>query len=138
MDGASLPLAERVEALLGEMTLDEKLGQLGSVWVGAELGSGNVAPMQEAFAEPAVLRGGERPRAGALHAPARHRARSIRSRARASSPRCSSDLVARTRLGVPAIAHDECLTGFTTFHATVFPTALGVGGDLRSRSSSSG
>ena len=34
------------------------------------------------------------------------------------------DLVARTRLGVPAIAHDECLTGFTTFGATVFPTAL--------------
>ena len=29
------PLAERVEALLGEMTLDEKLAQLGSVWVGA-------------------------------------------------------------------------------------------------------
>ena len=25
---------------------------------------------------------------------------------------------------MPAIAHDECLTGFTTFHATVFPTAL--------------
>ena len=40
----SLPLDERVESLLGEMTLDEKLGQLGSVWVGAELGSGNVAP----------------------------------------------------------------------------------------------
>ena len=34
------------------------------------------------------------------------------------------ELVARTRLGVPAIAHDECLTGFTTFGATVFPTAL--------------
>ena len=25
---------------------------------------------------------------------------------------------------MPAIAHDECLTGFTTFGATVFPTAL--------------
>src|SRR3954454_13923142 len=49
------PLAERVEALLAEMTLDEKLAQLGSVWVGAELGSGNVAPMQEAFAEPAAF-----------------------------------------------------------------------------------
>jgi beta-xylosidase len=47
------PLDERVDALLAEMTLDEKLAQLGSVWVGAELGSGNVAPMQEAFAEPA-------------------------------------------------------------------------------------
>ena len=45
--------AERAELLLGEMTLDEKLAQLASVWVGAELGSGNVAPLQEAFAEHA-------------------------------------------------------------------------------------
>src|SRR5215216_5982416 len=44
---------ERAELLLGEMTLDEKLAQLASVWVGAELGSGNVAPLQEAFAEHA-------------------------------------------------------------------------------------
>ena len=48
----SVPLAERVESLLSEMTLDEKLAQLGSVWVGAKLGGGNVAPMQEAFAIP--------------------------------------------------------------------------------------
>jgi beta-glucosidase-like glycosyl hydrolase len=37
-----------------------------------------------------------------------------------------SELVARTRLGVPAIAHEECLTGFTTLGATVFPTPLGM------------
>jgi len=43
---ASTPVAERAELLLGEMTLEEKLAQLGSVWVGAE-------PLQEAFAEPA-------------------------------------------------------------------------------------
>jgi hypothetical protein len=29
-----------------------------------------------------------------------------------------------TRPGIPAIAHEECLTGFTTHHASVFPTAL--------------
>ena len=121
---ASRPLAERVESLLGEMTLDEKLAQLGSVWVGAELGSGNVAPMQEAFADPAVLRAGQRARARPLHAPARAPRRSSRSRARARLAARQQDLVARTRLGVPAIAHDECLTGFTTFRATVFPTAL--------------
>ena len=37
---ASRPLADRVEALLAAMTLDEKLAQLASVWVGAELGLG--------------------------------------------------------------------------------------------------
>ena len=36
------------------------------------------------------------------------------------------ELVARTRLGIPAIAHEECLTGFTTFGATVFPTPLAL------------
>jgi beta-glucosidase len=29
-----------------------------------------------------------------------------------------------TRLGIPAIVHEECLTGFTTFGATVYPTAM--------------
>ena len=37
-----------------------------------------------------------------------------------------SELVARTRLGMPAIAHEECLTGFTTLGATVFPTPLAL------------
>ena len=44
----SRPLAERVESLLAEMTLEEKLAQLVGVWVGAQLRLGHVAPMQEA------------------------------------------------------------------------------------------
>jgi len=56
---ASRPLTDRVEALLAAMTLNEKLAQLASVWIGAELGGGdgggNVAPMQEAFADPAPV-----------------------------------------------------------------------------------
>jgi beta-glucosidase len=31
-------VAERVEQLLAEMTLEEKIGQLGSRWVGMDLG----------------------------------------------------------------------------------------------------
>jgi beta-xylosidase len=119
------PLPERVEALLAEMTLDEKLAQLGSVWVGAELGSGNVAPMQEAFAEPASFEVAGANGIGHITRPlgtspvdpvdgARHLAE------------LQSGLLARTRLKVPAIAHEECLTGFTTFGATVFPTPLAL------------
>src|SRR5207342_649833 len=33
-------------------------------------------------------------------------------------------VVESSRLGIPAIVHEECLTGFTTFQATVYPTAL--------------
>ena len=31
------------------------------------------------------------------------------------------------RFGVPAIAHEECLTGFTTWQATAFPTPMAWG-----------
>ena len=53
------PAAERVELLLAEMTLEEKVAQLGSRWVGADIrveevavedGTLNVAPMQDVFA----------------------------------------------------------------------------------------
>jgi beta-xylosidase len=33
-------------------------------------------------------------------------------------------VVSSGRLGIPAIVHEECLTGFTTYQATVYPTAL--------------
>ena len=53
------PAAERAELLLAEMTLEEKVAQLGSRWVGADIrveevaaqdGTLNVAPMQDVFA----------------------------------------------------------------------------------------
>jgi len=51
------PLPERVELLLAAMTLEEKVGQLGSRWVGNNLAGEpgvegtdlQVAPMQEVF-----------------------------------------------------------------------------------------
>src|SRR4029450_12856495 len=36
-------------------------------------------------------------------------------------------VVEGSRLGVPAIVHEECLTGFTTYGATIYPTALAWG-----------
>jgi beta-xylosidase len=119
----SVPLAERVESLLGEMTLDEKLAQLASVWIGAELGSGNVAPLQEAFADPVSFEQASASGIGHLTRPLGTRPVDPVEGARRLAE-LQRDLVARTRLGVPAIAHDECLTGFTTFGASVFPTAL--------------
>ena len=73
---ASRPLAERVEALLAEMTLEEKLAQLGSVWLGAELGSGNVAPHAGGVRRPRAFEEAQRARARPPHPPVRHRARS--------------------------------------------------------------
>ena len=35
-----------------------------------------------------------------------------------------SDVVQNTRLGIPAIVHEECLTGFSTLGATVYPAPI--------------
>jgi beta-glucosidase len=35
-------------------------------------------------------------------------------------------VVAQSRFGIPAMAHDECLTGFTAYGATIYPTSLGM------------
>ncbi|KAA9165860.1 glycosyl hydrolase [Amycolatopsis acidicola] len=114
----ALSPAERAAALLEAMTLEEKVAQLGSSWPGNEELSGNVAPMQDEFA-----RGGTTPGSGHL------------TRIFGTAPVTAAEGVARVaqlqrevvegnRLGVPAIVHEECLTGFTTYGATVYPTAL--------------
>jgi hypothetical protein len=41
--------ADRLDALVAEMTLPEKLAQLGSVWLGFDVITGEVAPMQNVF-----------------------------------------------------------------------------------------
>ena len=39
----------RLDALIAEMTLAEKVAQLGSVWLGFDVVTGEVAPMQNVF-----------------------------------------------------------------------------------------
>jgi len=122
-DPAQTP-ENRARALLAEMTLEEKLAQLGSAWPGNEQLNGNVAPMQDVFA-----RGGE------PFEQARENGIGHLTRVFGTAPVSVADGVARiealqeeiveeTRLGVPAIVHEECLTGFTTYGATVYPSAL--------------
>ncbi len=36
-------------------------------------------------------------------------------------------VIERSRLGIPALVHEECLTGFTTYGATVYPAAIAWG-----------
>jgi beta-glucosidase len=37
-------------------------------------------------------------------------------------------LIEHTRLGIPAIVHEECLTGFMAREATIFPQIIGIAG----------
>ena len=47
----TLPAADRVELLLEQMTLDEKVAQLGSRWIGGSLPDNEADPDQEPAAE---------------------------------------------------------------------------------------
>ncbi|MCO1337861.1 glycosyl hydrolase [Kocuria polaris] len=125
---AGRPAAERVESLMAELTLEEKVSQLGSYWIRPderkESSDGNVAPMEDTFSsnrptfEQEIDGGlGQITRAfgSAPLDPAAGRAR-LADLQRA--------VVAANRLGIPALAHEECLTGFTTMGATCYPASI--------------
>ncbi|MFC7329711.1 glycoside hydrolase family 3 protein [Marinactinospora rubrisoli] len=149
------PVAERVAALLAAMTLEEKVAQLGAVWIGGDGGftdggsadgdpatgaapagtgeppgagrTANVAPHQDELAgrsdgwETAVRSGlGQftRPFGTAPVDPAEGMRRLAEHQRR---------VMAANRFGIPALAHEECLSGFTAWTATVYPTPLAWG-----------
>ncbi|MFC9808377.1 glycoside hydrolase family 3 N-terminal domain-containing protein [Streptomyces griseoaurantiacus] len=122
----AVPVAERVDALIGAMTLEEKIAQLFGVWVGASDQGGEVAPhqhdMEEAVDLDALLPNGlgqltrpfgtvpVDPALGAL-----------------SLARTQRRIAATNRFGIPALAHDECLAGFAAWGATAYPVPLSWG-----------
>ncbi len=114
----------RVATLLEQMTTEEKVAQLSGVWVGADSSGGGVAPHQHDFASaptdwPGLIRHGisqlTRPFGTAPVDPA------MGARGVASSQR---EIVSAGRFGIPALVHEECLTGLAAWQATVFPAPL--------------
>jgi len=113
---ASAPVQARVEDLLARMTLDEKIGQITGVWLNASeiaksglteeayfrgvvpYGTGSVAPAQTLPVDEDV---------------------GLRNR-------LQKFLVEKTRLGIPAMFHDEGCHGLVKPGATSFPSPLGL------------
>jgi beta-xylosidase len=122
------PAGERVADLLGRMTLEEKIAQLGSIWMGASGEGDGVAPMQDQFFSydqppfEELIKNG----IGQLT-----RVFGTRPVDAAAGMSALASLQARvagvSRLGIPAVAHEECLTGFAAWGATIFPTPLAWG-----------
>jgi beta-xylosidase len=122
-----LPTAERVAALLSRMSLAEKVAQLYSVWVGADPDGGDVAPHQHELADPTLdFADLTRVGLGQLTRPFGTAAVDPTDGAKALA-RLQADIVAANRFGIPAQVHEECLTGFMTWRATVYPTPLAWG-----------
>ncbi|MFF5101909.1 glycoside hydrolase family 3 N-terminal domain-containing protein [Streptomyces sp. NPDC000134] len=122
----ALPAAARVDDLLARMTLEEKAAQLYGVWVGADTDGEGVAPLQSEMStdydwDELITHGlGQltRPFGTAPVDPA------VGARALASAQR---RITAAGRFGIPALAHEECLAGFTTWRATAYPVPLAWG-----------
>ncbi|TQL48796.1 beta-xylosidase [Homoserinimonas aerilata] len=122
----TLTPAARVEALIAEMTLEEKLAQLIGIWVGASADGDEVAPHQNDMIDDvdidALLPDGigqlTRPFGTAPVDPAV---------GALSLQRTQEKIVASNRFGIPAVAHEECLAGFAAWGATAYPVPLAWG-----------
>ncbi|MFC9701372.1 beta-glucosidase [Streptomyces sp. NPDC056943] len=122
----ALSAEARVDALIREMTLKEKIAQLYGVWVGASDEGAEVAPHQHDMEEPVDLDGllpdglGQltRPFGTVPVDPALGALSLMRTQGR---------IAAANRFGIPAVAHEECLAGFAAWGATAYPVPLSWG-----------
>ncbi len=114
----------RVHELLEQMTTKEKLAQLVGFW--QDEAGDVVAPLQ-----------GQRPQTNRLTEAVADGLGHI-TRAYGTNPvdpderaawlwSIQRDLVRNTRLGIPAIVHEECLTGLAAWKAATFPTPTAWG-----------
>ena len=112
-----VPLDQRVDDLVARMTLDEKLAQIGSIWL-TELVRG------DRFDADYV--------AGKLEHGIGHVTRIGASTGLrpAASARLMNQIqrvaVERTRLGIPVMVHEEAVAGYCARDATQFPQAIGL------------
>jgi beta-glucosidase len=114
---ATRSAGERAHDLVAVMTLDEKLAQLGCVWSTSLVADG-------AFSE---ARAGQLLRHGTGHVTRIGAATGLRpGESAAFANRIQRFLRERTRLGIPAIVHEESCAGFTARDATQFPQAIGL------------
>jgi len=110
-------LDARLKDLLGRMTLEEKLAQLGCVWSSDLVGKQGFDPglaadrLADGIGQVTRIGAGTglEPAASAAFANAIQRV-----------------LVEQTRLGIPAIIHEEALAGYCARGATQFPQAIGL------------
>lgn len=114
---SSLSVEERSADLLSRMTLDEKIAQLGSIWVFEVLEDMKFSP---AKARTLFSQGlGQVTRIGG--------ASSLDPTAGAElANTIQKYLLENTRLGIPAIIHEECCSGYMARNATCFPQIIGL------------
>jgi len=120
-------VSERVRALHAQMTLEEKLAQLVGYWLDQ---NGTVAPMQSEMASGQMDSGdlAKITQHGVGHYTRVYGTRAVEPAERAAWLWAEQRRLKReTRLGIPALVHEECLTGLAAWQAATFPTPLAWG-----------
>jgi beta-glucosidase len=119
---ASLPIEDRVDDLLARMTLEERLAQLGGVWSTSLVrpdAQGTVGFSDDAAHELLANGTGQITRIAA--------STGLRP---AGVARLHNQiqrwLVEHTRLGIPAVVHEEAVAGLCARDAVQFPQAIGL------------
>ena len=128
---AQRSVAERVADLLARMTPEEKFAQMHAYWlVLSEQGDHRErTDMSDEFAgvsEQASLQERLKLGVGQITRPLGTHIVEARSGVRATN-RLQKMLVEETRLGIPALFHEECLVGLLCKDATLFPSSLNYG-----------
>ncbi|MEO3875805.1 glycoside hydrolase family 3 N-terminal domain-containing protein [Nonomuraea sp. B12E4] len=113
-----------VEDLVARMSLAEKVAQLYGVWVGIDDGDGEMAPHQHEFAQlhaewDDLVRDG----LGQLTRPFGTAPVDVRTGA-ATLAKTQRSIMAAGRWGIPALVHEETLTGLAAWRAAVYPSPL--------------
>ncbi|SDQ32347.1 beta-glucosidase [Curtobacterium sp. UNCCL20] len=124
------PATDRATTLLAAMTLEEKAAQLVGYWLDQ---NGVVAPMQgemtgsqDGAAQGAAL--ADITRHGIGQFTRVYGTRPVEPDERAAWLWAEQRRLKReTRLGIPALVHEECLTGLAAWKAATFPTPLAWG-----------
>lgn len=114
----NLPIEYRVRDLLSRMTLEEKVAQLYSVDV-SKLLDGRRFSVEKARE---LLKHG----VGQITRVSGSRIGLTPREAAEVANAIQRFLREETRLGIPAIVHEECLAGFMAFNATSFPQAINL------------
>lgn len=117
-----------IDAIMAAMTLPEKLAQLASLWPEGSGPPGEaVAPMQDemltdALEDATLLEQG----LGQLTRPLGSRSGTVAERLEFARG-LQRDVVRHSRFGIPALVHEECLTGLQLYGAATYPSPLAWG-----------
>jgi beta-xylosidase len=116
----------RVEALVEVMTPREKVAQLHGFWAGVDPAGPGVAPHQSELDNGHDL--GELAKHGLGQFTRAFGTNPVDAgEGAARLARAQRDVAAANRFGIPALVHEECLAGFTTWGATAYPVPLSWG-----------